>query len=408
MAAKIGLGNIVIAQSGGPTMVINASLAGAVAVAMRLCEEGLAGRILGARHGVEGLLKGDYVDLTKLSSARLAALLQTPSSALGSCRHKPDANDCRAIFEEFRRREVSCFLYIGGNDSADAARIIADEAEKEDYPLVVYHIPKTIDNDLRSCDHTPGYGSAANFVARAFIGDDLDNRALGGVKIDIVMGRDAGFLTAAAALARREKGDGPHLIYLPEVPFTEEKFVADVKAAMKKHGRCVVAVSEGIRGKDGVPIGAKLGSGEKDSHGNVQMSGTGALGDHLAGILRAKAGVKRVRADTFGYLQRSFPDLQSETDVMEAAQAGGQAVVFACKAICGRRGFPSKGTVGIQRCKGARYRVKYVALPIADAAKYTRSMPEEFIAKSGNDVTKAFLDYAAPLVGKLPKVEKLF
>ena len=390
--------NMVIAQSGGPSMVINQSLVGAVLEARKSPK---IGKILGARHGILGILGNDYVDLRKPSAKKLEAVADTPSSALGSCRRKPDASDCRAIFEAFRKLDVGYFFYIGGNDSADAARIVAEEAEKEGYPLVVYHIPKTIDNDLRSCDHTPGYGSAARFVASAIMGDDLDNRALGGVKIDIIMGRDAGFLTAASALARIREDDGPHLIYLPEVPFTEEKFVKDVKAAMKKYGRCVCAISEGIRGKDGVAIGAKLGSGEKDSHGNVQMSGTGALGDALARILKEKADVKRVRADTFGYLQRSFPGIASETDRKEAFAAGQSAVKAALK------GELSKGTIAILRANGKKYQVAFAARPIADAAKFTRSVPKEFIAKNGHDVTPAFIEYARPIVGKLPVTETL-
>ena len=270
--------NMVIAQSGGPSMVINGSLVAAVIFA-KTDGKAKIGKIYGARHGIQGILARDYLDLRKVPFPKLRGLLTTPSSALGSCRLKPTADDCRKIFEEFKRLNVGYFFYIGGNGSADAARIVGEEAEKEGYPLVVYHIPKTIDNDLRSCDHTPGFGSAARFVATAVRGDDLDNRALGGVKIDVIMGRDAGFLTAASALARARPDDGPHLIYLPEVPFSLETFAKDVKATLKRFGRCVVAVSEGIRGKDGVPIGATLGSGEKDSKGNVKMSGTGALGD---------------------------------------------------------------------------------------------------------------------------------
>ena len=396
--------NMVIAQSGGPSMVINSSLYGAIEAAKRVGTTRI-GKILGARHGIQGILNGDYCDLRKVSERKLVNIALTPSSALGSCRHKPTEEDCRKIFEEFKRLNVGYFFYIGGNDSADAARIIGEEAEKAGYPLVVYHIPKTIDNDLRSCDHTPGFGSAARFVATALRGDDLDNRALGGVKIDIIMGRDAGFLTAASALARERPDDGPHLIYLPEVPFTMEKFVKDVKATLKKFGRCVVAVSEGIRGKDGVPIGAKLGSGEKDSHGNVQMSGTGALGDYLARELKARAGVSRVRADTFGYLQRSFPGVQSATDAKEASIAGLMAVGAALEAAAGVSGIPKQGTIGIVRVKSKKYSVKYVPLPAADAAKYTRSVPKAFIAKNGHDVTPAFLEYAKPLVGGLPHCE---
>jgi len=388
-------------------MVINQSLVGAV---MELRKSARIGKILGARHGIEGILRGDYIDLREVSAARLKAIAATPSSALGSCRRKPDAADCKAIFEQFRKRDVGYFFYIGGNDSADAARIVSEEAAKAGYPLVVYHIPKTIDNDLRSCDHTPGFGSAAKFVAMALRGDDLDNRALGGVKIDVIMGRDAGFLTAASALARTQPGDGPHLIYLPEVPFSEARFVKDVEATMAKYGRCVVAVSEGIRGADGVPMGAKFAGGEKDSHGNVQMSGTGALGDALARVLREKVKSKsekgkskalRVRADTFGYLQRSFPGVASAVDQREAHLAG----VAAAKAAM--KGAVTEGTIGLAREKGKAYRVAFVVRPIAEAAKYTRSVPKEFIAKNGHDVTAAFVDYVRPIVGALPKTEVL-
>ncbi len=395
--------NMVIAQSGGPSMVINASLAGAVFAAKRAGAK--IGRILGARHGIKGILGRDYIDLRLASAKKLEAIARTPSSALGSCRMKPTAEDCRKIFEEFKRLGVGFFFYIGGNDSADAARIIGEEAEKDGYPLVVYHIPKTIDNDLRSCDHTPGFASAARFVACALKGDDLDNRALGGVKIDIIMGRDAGFLTAASALARENKGDGPHLIYLPERPFSLDGFVSDVQAAMKRYGRCVVAVSEGIRDAKGELLAKKFANGEKDSHGNLQLSGTGALGDYLAGYLKAHSDVKRVRADTFGYLQRSFPGVASEVDLGEARKAGGIAVAMALKAAKGAKGVPVKGTIGIARAKGNSYRAAFVALPAQAAAKFTRSVPDKFIARNGHDVTKAFIDYARPLVGPLPHSE---
>ena len=390
--------NMVIAQSGGPSMVINQSLAGAVLEARKSPR---IGRILGARHGILGILGNDYVDLRRPGEKKLKAVAATPSSALGSCRRKPDAADCRAIFEAFRKLDVGYFFYIGGNDSADAARIVAEEAEKEGYPLVVYHIPKTIDNDLRSCDHTPGFGSAARFVASAVKGDDLDNRALGGVKIDIIMGRDAGFLTAASSLARKEKDDGPHLIYLPEVPFSLDGFVRDVKAAVKKFGRCVCAVSEGIRDAKGAPIAAKFAAGERDSHGNLQLSGTGALGDYLAGYLKKNSDIKRVRADTFGYLQRSFPGVASETDSREAFAAGQAAVRAAL------RGQLQKGTIAIARARGRAYKVAFAPVPIAEAAKYARSVPKEFIAKNGHDVTAKFIEYAKPIVGELPPCEIL-
>ena len=402
MKAKSSV-NMVIAQSGGPSMVINQSLVGAVLAAR--AAKGI-GKILGARHGIAGILAGDYVDLRKPSVAKLNAIADTPSSALGSCRLKPSADDCRKIFEAFRRRKVGYFFYIGGNDSADAARIVAEEAEKEGYPLVCYHIPKTIDNDLRSCDHTPGFGSAARFVACALKGDDLDNRALGGVKIDVIMGRDAGFLTAASALARENRGDGPHLIYLPERPFSLDGFVKDVQAVMKKEGRCVVAVSEGIRDAQGELFAKKFAGGERDSHGNLQLSGTGALGDFLAKHLKSEAGVSRVRADTFGYLQRSFPGIASKTDQKEARAAGAAAVKSAL-APGGRASSRAACTIAIVRKPGAKYAVTFEAQPIANAAKYTRSMPDAFIAPNGHDITKAFLAYARPIVGALPHSELL-
>jgi 6-phosphofructokinase 1 len=213
------------------------------------------------------------------------------------------------------------------------------------------------------------------------------------------MGRDAGFLTAASALARDRKDDGPHLIYLPEVPFSLEGFVRDVKATMKKYGRCVCAVSEGIRDAEGVPVAAMFAAGEKDSHGNLQLSGSGALGDFLAGHLKSNAGISRVRADTFGYLQRSFPGVVSQVDSEEAFAAGAAAVKAALK------GELAKGTIAIVRAEGKRYQVAFAPVPIAEAAKYTRSVPREYIARNGHDVTAKFIEWAKPIVGELPKCE---
>ncbi|MBP5511599.1 MAG: 6-phosphofructokinase [Kiritimatiellae bacterium] len=389
-------GNMLIAQSGGPSMVINQSLVGAVLAAKA---NKAVGKIYGALHGIQGILDENFIDLRKETKARLEAVAATPSSALGSVRRKPTHEDCLAIFEVLRKLGIRYFFYIGGNDSADTARIINEEAVKAEYEICCMHIPKTIDNDLRENDHTPGWGSAARFVACAVRGDDLDNRALGGVKIDVIMGRNAGFLTAASALARVDSDDGPHLIYLPERAFEEERFVEDVKACMKKYGRCVVAVSEGIADADGTPIAAKF-TKEVDSHGNVQLSGTGALGDLLAKIVKEKCGVKRVRSDTFGYLQRSFPGIVSEVDAREARQVGVEAVNAAVNEDV------SRGSVTIKRAKSKTYRVTYEIVPLRRVAKETRSMPDAFINRAGNNVTQAFLDYARPIVGPLPLGER--
>jgi 6-phosphofructokinase 1 len=228
------------------------------------------------------------------------------------------------------------------------------------------------------------------------MGDNLDNRARPGVKINIIMGRHAGFLTAASALARVYPDDGPHLIYLPERPFEMSRFLKDVKATYKKHGRCVVAVSEGIADKRGKAI-ASLFIKEKDSHGNVQLSGSGALGDLLAGEIREQLGISRVRADTFGYLQRSFPGLVSANDAKEARAVGDKAVKEACSGV-------ESGSIAIVRKPGKKYSVSFKRVPLKNVAKETQHMPDKFINKAGNDVTQAFIDYARPIVGKLPPI----
>lgn len=387
--------NLLVAQSGGPSMVINQSLAG---VTLAACADARVGRVLGARHGIKGILNGDTVDLRAISGDDMERMAATPSSALGSVRMKPTREDCAKIFGRLRELGVGWFFYIGGNDSAETADIIGREAAAAGEELVCFHVPKTIDNDLLESDHTPGYGSAARFVAMAFIGDDLDNRALGGVKIDVVMGRHAGFLTAASALARRAPGDGPHLIYLPERPFSETRFAADVMRCMEKYGRCVVAVSEGIADENGVLVASKF-SQERDAHGNLQLGGSGALGDALADMLKRETGaIKRVRADTFGYLQRSFPGIASETDSREARAVGEEAVKAALS------GNWKSGSIAIRRNSGTVYSVSYDIVPLSSVAKNTRAMPDAFISPDGNDVTQAFLDYARPLVGELPPV----
>src|SRR6266478_4225530 len=218
-------GNAVIGQSGGPTSVINQSLVGVV---KEMKKAGLVDQLLGARHGVRGIINDDFIKLNGAPDDLLERVAQTPAAALGSTRDKPDAAYCEKIFQSFAKHDVRYFFYIGGNDSADTARIVQELSAAEKYDLQVFHVPKTIDNDLKVHDHTPGFGSAARFVAMAMMGDNFDNRSLPGVKIDVIMGRNAGFLTAASVLARRNPEDGPHLIYVPEAPLSEEKFLADV------------------------------------------------------------------------------------------------------------------------------------------------------------------------------------
>jgi 6-phosphofructokinase 1 len=379
---------ILVAQGGGPTAVINQSLVGVVLEARRF---GNVERIYGARHGVRGIVNEDFVDLTRETSHNLELVAATPASALGSTRDKPDLRYCHQIFEVLRAHGVGYFFYIGGNDSSDTVRIVSDEARKAGYPLRSIHIPKTIDNDLVANDHTPGFPSAARFVAQAFAGANLDNAALPGVYVAVVMGRHAGFLTAASALGKKFPDDGPHLIYLPERDFSIDAFLGDVKTMYERHGRCVVAVSEGIHDASGQPMLAQLAKElERDAHGNVQLSGSGALADLLCEEIKARLGIKRVRGDTFGYLQRSFIGCVSDVDAREAREVGEKAVQFA---MWGDR----DGSVAIKRT--GFYSADYELVPLEAVAGKTRVMDDAFIAPSGTDVTDAFRLYLRPLLG---------
>lgn len=395
-------GKAVVSQSGGPTVVINASLVGVIEEAAKHAE---ITELLGSKHAVRGMRDNQFVKLSGLDPQMLEVLAQTPSSGLGSSRDKPDAAYCQAIFETFKKNDVKYFFYIGGNDSADTARIINEMAGQANYQMRAVHIPKTIDNDLRNNDHTPGFGSAARFVASAFMGDDLDNRSLPGVKIDVVMGRNAGFLTAASTLGRSYPDAGPHLVYCPEVPFDTKQFVQDVQAVLDRLGRCLIAVSEGISDSNKKEIAAVLveQSGkavERDSHGNVQLSGSGVLGDELADLVKKQVkfqGKPRVRSDTFGYLQRSFPGVNSSVDLVEAREVGRLAVRWAVQE-------DHSGTVLIQRASAGSYKAEFKKGKFEDVARTARHMSREFLNEKGNDTTQAWKDYALPLVGELPKI----
>jgi ATP-dependent phosphofructokinase / diphosphate-dependent phosphofructokinase len=379
---------ILVAQGGGPTAVINQSLVGVVLEGRRFRQ---IQHIYGARHGVRGIVNEDLVDLTCETHHQLEMVASTPGSALGSTRDKPDRAYCQRIFKTLQAHSIGYFLYIGGNDSSDTTRIVSEEAALAHYPLRCIHIPKTIDNDLVANDHTPGFPSAARFVAQAFAGANLDNAALPGVYLAVVMGRHAGFLTAASALARKYDDDGPHLIYLPERVFDTTAFLRDVKTVYERYGRCIIAVSEGIHDAVGTPIVSRLHSAvEHDAHGNVQLSGTGALADLLCEEIKSKLGIKRVRGDTLGYVQRSFLGCVSDVDQREAREVGEKAVQFA---VWGDR----DGSVAIKRT--GVYAVDYVLEPLTAVAGKTRVMDDAFISASGTDVTEAFRQYLQPLMG---------
>lgn len=396
-------GKAIIGQSGGPTAVINRSLVGFIKEAVNTDFD----EVLGARHGLAGMLSKDFVDLSSLSESQLFGIGKTPAAALGSVRKKPTEQDIEQLVSIFEKENIRNFFYIGGNDSAETANLVAEGANQIGYEMKAFHIPKTIDNDLKETDHCPGYGSAARFVAHAFQGDDADNRSLKGIKINVLMGRHAGWLTAASTLGKATEEDGPHLVYLPEKVFDIDVFLKEVKEVYDALGRCVIAVSEGIHNAEGQyflqTYASETGSGlagQKDSHGNIQLSGSGALGDTLTNIVSEHIDGARVRADTFGYLQRSFLADVSSVDAEEAERVGQHAVV-ASKEM-------QSGSVILKRQFSESYFCDVDVVDLHKVAKYTKDMPQEFIEQDKPYVTNEFFEYAMPLTGGIEPKTQIF
>ena len=396
-------GKAIIGQSGGPTTVINRSLVGFIKEAVNADFD----EVLGARHGLAGMLSKDFVDLSSLSESQLFGIGKTPAAALGSVRKKPTEQDIEQLVSIFEKENIRNFFYIGGNDSAETANLVAEGANQIGYEMKAFHIPKTIDNDLKETDHCPGYGSAARFVAHAFQGDDADNRSLKGIKINVLMGRHAGWLTAASTLGKSTEEDGPHLVYLPEKVFDIDVFLKEVKEVYDALGRCVIAVSEGIHNAEGEyflqTYASETGSGlagQKDSHGNVQLSGSGALGDTLTNIVSEQIDDARVRADTFGYLQRSFLADVSSVDAEEAERVGQHAVVASKET--------QSGSVVLKRQLSDTYFCDVDVVDLHKVAKYTKDMPKEFIEKDKPYVTNEFFEYAMPLTGGIEPKTQIF
>ena len=397
------IGKAVIGQSGGPTAVINRSLVGFIKEATNQEYE----EVLGARHGLSGMLSEDFVDLSKLSDSQLYGIVKTPAAALGSVRKKPTEEDIEKLISIFEKQNIRYFFYIGGNDSAETANLVSEGAKQIGYEMKAFHIPKTIDNDLLETDHCPGYGSAARFVAHAFQGDDADNRSLKGIKINVLMGRHAGWLTAASTLGKSSEEDGPHLVYVPEKVFNIDEFLKDVKEVYESLGRCVVAVSEGIHNKEGdyflQTYASDTGSGlagKTDSHGNIQLSGSGALGDTLTNIVSEHIDGARVRADTFGYLQRSFLADISEVDAEEAERVGRHSVIASLDL--------QSGSVILKRQLSETYYCDVDVVDLDKVAKNTKDMPEEFLENEKPYVTNEFFKYAMPLTGGIEPKTQIF
>jgi len=382
----------VIAQGGGPTAVINQTVVGA---ALEIRKRHADARVLGSLHGVRGIRDGNYADLSDIPEEQLRLIGNTPGAALGSTRDKPDAAYCDAILKGLRKVGADAFIYIGGNDTSDTQRILTDAAGGS---IAFVHAPKTIDNDLVENDHTPGFMSAAEFVAGAFLSVDLDFRALPGIYVGIVMGRHAGFLTASAAAWRLDEESGPHLVYVPERAFSVQGFIEDVKATLARHNRCVVAVSEGVATADGRALVESLVPAdrlERDQHGNVKLSGSDlpaafehALAENLPG--------KRARVDALGYMPRGYVGTINPVDAQEAFDAGAFAVAVAAE---------GGGSVAVQ-FDGTRTVLKKV--PLADVAGKTRHMPDTFLLPEGNRLSADGFAYLERLVPRKYRVGKPF
>ncbi|MDI7277021.1 MAG: 6-phosphofructokinase [Anaerolineae bacterium] len=379
--------NLLVAQSGGPTAVINSSLVGVIEEARRWRE---VGTVIGAERGILGVLEETLVDLSAEEQATLTALRSTPSAALGTSRHKLKPGDLERIVEVFDRYDVAYFCYIGGNDSMDTASRIGALARERGYDLRVIGIPKTVDNDLVETDHCPGYGSAARFVASTLRDAGLDTEAGAAstpVKIIEIMGRHAGWLTGASALAREGRPDAaPHLIYLPERPVTLDAIISDVDRVARRHGCAVVAVSEGIRDPEGNFLAAA--SEAVDAFGHKQLGGVSA---YLADRVTQATGLKS-RFEKPDTMQRASTALISAVDAEEAYEVGRAAVRAALEGHSGQM-------VNLIREPGPAYRVRTGLVALEKVANRERHLPAEYMAGPEEGVTEAFLAYARPLIG---------
>ena len=387
-------GACIIGQSGGPTAVINASAQGVIQTALASPQ---ITRVLGAAHGIKGVLADQLYDMGQEDPGQLELLQFTPSSALGSCRYKladPDVDDTdyKRILEIFQKYDVRYFFYNGGNDSMDTIRKLSDYAIVKGHKQKFLGVPKTIDNDLALTDHTPGFGSAAKYIAAST--KEVIRDALGltykkeMITVMEIMGRNAGWLTGAAALAKTEECEGPDLIYLPEIAFDVEDFLAKVKELLQKKSSIVIAVSEGIKLADGRYVCELSGGGDYvDAFGHKQLQGTAA---YLAGFLGAEIGCK-TRSVEFSTLQRSASHMASRVDIEEAFMVGGAAVKAADEGYNGNM-------VVIDRVSDDPYMSSAGIYDVHRIANEEKLVPREWVNKEGNYVTKDFIDYVKPLI----------
>ncbi|MBQ7761042.1 MAG: 6-phosphofructokinase [Clostridia bacterium] len=384
--------NAIVGQSGGPTSAINATLSGVIKAC---CKSSRIDKLYGMKNGIEGLLLGEIVDLSYLyeDEKALSQLENTPSSALGSCRKRlPNLDGDISAYEKLlailEKYDIGYFFYIGGNDSMDTVKKLNEYVKQRGISLVVVGIPKTIDNDLVITDHTPGYGSASKFISTTIkeIACDCSVYRVNAVTIVELMGRDAGWLTAASALPKHFCGLGADLVYLPEVPFYEDKFIEHVKEALKKHPYVVVAVSEGIKYENGEYVGAGKQSGATDAFGHKYLAGTAK---QLEALVREKIGCK-VRSVELNLPQRCSAHILSDTDINESISIGKYAVRLAEEGQGGKM-------VTMVRAQG-EYKIEYSCVDASQVANKVKLVPKHFINEDGNNVTEECINYIAPLI----------
>lgn len=389
-------GNAVVGQSGGPTAAINATLAGIIRGALDAKNQGTIDTLYGMKNGIEGFLAEKLVDLTKLFADEndISTLELTPAAALGSCRKKmkspeDDPETYERLFDIFRKYNIRYFFYIGGNDSMDTVLKLSRYAADHDYEMRVVGVPKTVDNDLMVTDHTPGFGSAAKYVAVSMkeILRDVSVYTTKAVTIVEIMGRDAGWLTAASGLTRLSGCVSPDLIYLPEVSFDPEEFLASITEIQKDHPAVLVAVSEGIKFADGRYVGEGLGGRKIDAFGHVALSGAGKV---LEELVKDRIGCK-VRSIELNLPQRCAAHLASLTDINESVGVGRAAVEAG---VFGKTGV----MMTINRVKSDNYSVYYDSADISGIANGVKGVPTEYINSDGNGITDECVKYLAPLI----------
>ena len=388
------MNSALVMQSGGCTHVLNRSL---YAIASEFARTG-SGTLYGAPHGLEGILRNRAVNLSEVSHEHWTSVADAPGAAIGSTRRRLRDDDVQPVFEYLERLGIRYWFIIGGNDSAETGHTLQTRADEIGYELSMINVPKTIDNDLVLTDHCPGYGSAARFVTTAVVGSGLDAEALTGaspITIFEVMGRDAGWLAAATALARREERDPPHLICVPEILVDEDQFVADVQDAYTRYGYAVAVVSENARTADGI-IGAASDPWFVDDFGHEYYDGPAR---YLAALVSRSLGV-RARYEKPGTIQRSLVWAASESDVREAEMVGRTAVTAA------REGM-SDVIVTLERKDSVTYECNTGFAPLDQVGGKVRPMPDEFLSPSDNFVTDAFIEYLKPLVGDIPHFARL-